>query len=190
VIEIIPNWHPICVHFTVGLLTAAVAFYILLYLFTHIEFLSKAITLELEIVARWCLWAGALVTVLTVLAGLYAFNTVKHDGHAHIAMMAHRNWALATAGIILLVVSWSVWRYYKGKTLSIQFIIALLIMQSFLLSTAWHGGELVYRHGLGVMSLPKDEAGEQHQHTAEEMGQSADHANMPSMENENSPHDH
>lgn len=32
-----------------------------------------------------------------------------------------------------------------------------------LLSTAWHGGELVYRYGLGVMSMPKSH-GEGHAH--------------------------
>ncbi len=40
----------------------------------------------------------------------------------------------------------------------------LLVAQLFLFSTAWRGGELVYRHGLGVLSLPQTE-GEGHSHS-------------------------
>lgn len=32
------------------------------------------------------------------------------------------------------------------------------------IATAWHGGELVYRHGLGVLSLPVAEADHVHSH--------------------------
>lgn len=52
---------------------------------------------------------------------------------------------------------WSVWRYVRHKILTLTFLIALLIMESLLLITAWHGSELVYRYGTGVLSLPKAE---------------------------------
>jgi uncharacterized membrane protein len=153
-IEIIPNWHPIFVHFTVGLLSISVFFYLLAFISNYLTLVPNKVRSELEIVARWCLWSGAFITIGTVLAGFYAYNTVNHDTPSHMAMTNHRNWAIATAVVAILIALWSVWRHHKQKASSISFILALLIMQGLLLSAAWRGGEIVYRYGLGVMSLP------------------------------------
>jgi uncharacterized membrane protein len=158
-IEIIPNWHPIFVHFTVALFSASVGFYTLA-LITQ----KRKITQEFETVSRWCLWSVAAITVITVIAGLYAYNTVKHDEISHAAMTIHRNWGLTTATAIIILSLWSYNRYLKNQTLSVIFYIGLLITQVLLLSTAWRGAELVFRYGLGVMSLPQAE-GEGHNHT-------------------------
>ncbi|KTD71761.1 hypothetical protein Lste_0046 [Legionella steelei] len=163
-IEILPNWHPIFVHFTVALFTTAFGFYLLAYLAPYIRYIPAKMALEFEVVSRWCLWSAAVVTVLTVLAGLYAYNSVAHDEAGHMAMTDHRNWALSTAFVMGLVAIWSVWRYAKQKTVTITYLIAMLLVQGLLLATAWRGGELVYRHGLGVMSLPKAEGEKQHHH--------------------------
>ena len=185
-IEIIPNWHPMFVHFTVASFSTACVLYVLAYVFSSRKIAPLKIVSEIEIVGRWCLWLAAFITVGTVLAGLYAFNTVRHDEAAHIAMIIHRKWALATATGIVLLAIWSGRHHYKNKKPAIIFIAALLAVQFSLLTTAWFGGELVYRHGLGVMSLPKTE-GEGHHHHSEEM--KMDHSNMPSMENPPG-HDH
>lgn len=76
-IEIIPNWHPIFVHFTISLFSVAVGFYVLAYLAPYLPTKLKSLKLEFEIVARWCLWIGALATIITLLTGLYAFNTAE-----------------------------------------------------------------------------------------------------------------
>ena len=149
---IIPNWHPILVHFTIGLFSAAVGFYSLAYLSSKLQY---AITNELEVASRWCLWAAALVTVLTIMAGMYAYGTVTHDAPSLNAMNDHSNWALPTGCLILLTGLWSWRRYATRKTLSFLFLITLLLVQLLLVSTAWHGGELVYRYGLGVKALPQ-----------------------------------
>jgi uncharacterized membrane protein len=163
VIQIIPNWHPIFVHFTLALFTTSVGFYGLAYITSRLNAASKSLVNEFEIVARWCLWVGALLTIITVLAGWYAFDTVTHDEISHVAMHTHRNWALPTAGMILLVAGWSWWRYAKQKKEpTLFFLILLLAIQLSLLSTAWHGSELVYRYGLGVMSLPAPKEPDHH----------------------------
>jgi uncharacterized membrane protein len=183
-IEIIPNWHPIFVHFTVGLFSTAVGFYVLAYLTSQIRFLSIKIIAEFEAVARWCLWTAGLVVIPTVLAGLYAYNTVGHDAPSHAAMIDHRNWALPTAGAIMFVALWSIWGYYRHKAVTLVFIIALLIVQGMLLATAWRGAELVFRYGVGVMSLPQSgDMGHPHSEGRENV---SNHANIPSTEK----HDH
>jgi uncharacterized membrane protein len=167
-IAIIPNWHPVFVHFTVALLILAAAIHLL----SH--FLPKGeVANQLTIVARWNLWFGAGFTLLTVAAGWYAYNTVAHDAPSHIAMTEHRNWAMATFALLLGIAGWEFYLSRHGRGKGWLFTALLVIAAGLLLTTAWHGSELVYRHGLGVMSLPKSE-GQGHTH---EHGE--DHGDMP-----------
>ncbi|MCW8957076.1 MAG: DUF2231 domain-containing protein [Gammaproteobacteria bacterium] len=165
--EIIPNWHPIFVHFTVALLTVSVGLYAVC-LFMNNSNLKN----QCHIVARWNLWLGSVFMVVTVLTGWYAYNTVAHDDPSHLAMTDHRNWALVTAGIFMLLVVWSIWQYRKDKAVNYFLVVSLVVASVLLGSTAWRGGELVYRYGLGVMSLPETEAsskdGHEHGYSANE----------------------
>lgn len=173
-IEMIPNWHPIFVHFTVALFSTAVGFYSLSFLSVRIPIFQTTLSQEFETVARWCLWVVSLLSIITVIAGLQAYYTVNHDAPSHMAMTNHRNWAIPTAICMVLMALWSMWRYRKGKAITLTFLIGLLIVQGLLLSTAWRGAELVFRYGLGVMSLPQSEGkGHQHQHPA------VSNANLP-----------
>lgn len=173
--EIIPNWHPIFVHFTVALLTVSVVLYMVGSFINNTDLKNQLLT-----VARWNLWLGTAFTVITVLTGWYAYNTVAHDEPSHLAMTDHRNWALVTASVFFIFTLWSVWAHVKAKNLSLWLVAGLLMALTLLGSTAWRGGEIVYRYGLGVMSLPvvnvnnadghdhshNDEHGDMHQETA------------------------
>lgn len=169
--QILPNWHPIFVHFSVALLSIAA----LLHLASH--FVSKpALADQWAIVARWNLWIGVGLTLLTVAAGWYAYNTVDHDTPSHAAMTVHRNWAMVTFAVFLGIAAWEYYLHRHAKGKSWLFTGLLLAAAALLLSTAWHGGELVYRYGLGVKSLPKVE-GEGHAH---EHGNGEGHADAAS----------
>lgn len=159
--EIIPNWHPIFVHFTVALLSLAVV------LFVVAPFVKPPLKTQWEVVARWALWFGAAFTVITGLTGLYAYNTVAHDAPSHVAMTNHRNWAVATIGLFLSLAVWSAVRIGRKKRLGVLFTAAMVVAGAVLASTAWRGGEVVFRYGLGVMSLPRAE-GKGHAHHAED----------------------
>ena len=156
--EIIPNWHPIFVHFTVALLSLAAG------LFVVMPFVKSPLKEQWQTVARWALWFGAGFTIITGLTGLYAYNTVAHDAPSHLAMTEHRNWAIATITLFLGLAVWSIIWVRKNKPLGMIFVVCMTIAGGLLASTAWHGGEAVYRYGLGVMSLPKSE-GEGHSHS-------------------------
>ncbi len=200
--EIIPNFHPIFVHFTVALLSVSTGIFVVLQLFQRR--LSENLRQQLISVAYWNLWLGVSITIITVAAGFQAYNTVAHDGPSHAAMTDHRNWALVTATLFLAMGVWSMVRFLAEKKLGGLFVAGLLIAQLALLSTAWRGGEVVYRYGLGVMSLPQSE-GEGHAHShGEDSGghghggeQTTDHGEMMDfdgmdemMEGESDGHDH
>ena len=155
-IDIIPNWHPIFVHFTVALLATSAALFLLG------TFLSGKGVAEVFIkTAHINLWIGSVITIGTILAGFDAYNTVDHDTPSHLAMTDHRNWALATGALFALITLWSAAIYRRCAKVKAPFLLLLLIATGVLTATAFKGGELVYRHGLGVMSLPNS-SGEGH----------------------------
>lgn len=164
-IEIIPNWHPVFVHFAIGLLSISALFHVVA------AINSKSTNYyQFESVANWNLWVGTLFALVTVAAGWFAYNTVEHDTPSHLAMTDHRNWAMATTGLFIVLAIWSFQRARKSVPIGWSFTIILLIATGLLSATGWKGGELVYRHGLGVMSLPSQS---EHDHAAHDHGDGA-----------------
>lgn len=153
--EIIPNYHPILVHFTIALLSISVLFY-LLRLFLPINHRWKEQWLNM---ANWSLWTGCLFAIATVIAGWFAYNSVAHDAPSHAAMTLHRNWAIPTAILFLLLGLSSIRLAIHNKLPGFKFLSVSIIAAILLMVTGWLGAEAVYRYGLGVMSLPKVEAG-------------------------------
>jgi uncharacterized membrane protein/ketosteroid isomerase-like protein len=175
-----PNLHPIFVHFTVALFSISTV------LFLAAHFLnSETRPKGLLSAARWNLWLGAGITLATIAAGYDAYNTVAHDTPSHLAMTDHKNWAFGTGAIFLAIAYWSVRLRRQDKPEPTSFLLVLVVATSILGLTAWKGGELVYRHGLGVMSLPQAEEGAAgHEHAP---GQG--HGDTPAAD-ESQPHEH
>jgi len=177
-IELIPNWHPAFVHFTVALLSISALMYL------------AGLVLKKEnllVVARWNLWIGAIITVGTVLAGLHAYNTVAHDGPSHAAMTDHRHWALMTASVFGVIALWSLVMHRGAKTVSVAFVLVILLASGLLAITGYKGGEVVYRHGTGVMRLPKvtgDGSHASHKHGEEAHGGHKGHAHSEEAKDE------
>ncbi len=149
-IEVVPNWHPVFVHFTVALLSIATVFYLLTLSFSRNRLKDQWLA-----VANWNLWLGSAFAIATAIAGWFAYNSVVHDTPSHAVMTDHRNWAFATLAIFIPLGIGSLWKASKNKAPGIVFLVLILVATGMLMSTAWRGGEVVYRYGLGVMSMPK-----------------------------------
>lgn len=148
-IEIIPNWHPMLVHFTIALfVTSTLLFY------CAVIVKDKSYTITLLKTAHINLWLGAIITPLTLLAGWDAYNTVNHDSPSHVAMTDHRNWAVVTASLWFVIAIWAGIKASHTLHRGIVFYTIITIATIMVGITGFKGGEVVYRHGTGVMRIP------------------------------------
>lgn len=140
--EIYPNWHPAAVHFPIALGITAT----LLLALVASDRGGPAIAAA----ARLLLQLAALAAVVTVALGWLAFGSVDHDAAGHAVMLRHRAWALASAGGLILVALWESWRQARNQSVSRLSWLPMLLVAGGLVHTAGLGGEMVYRHGIGV----------------------------------------
>jgi uncharacterized membrane protein len=159
VIEIIPNWHPIWVHFAIALLVTGTVIYAI--------FGWKATSGTTEptqalVVSRWMLWLGGIASLVSLLTGYWASTSVAHDDLAHANMLVHRNWAIGATVIFGIGAGWEFLRR-KANRASVFSAALFLAGGAALLVTGMEGAENVYEHGLGVKRLP-DVSDHDHSH--------------------------
>jgi len=148
-IEIIPNFHPLLVHFTIALFSISVVLFFFANRFYGTEWADYAMH-----GANLNLWFGAGISILTAFAGWDAYNTVDHDSASHLAMTDHRNWAIATLVLFYLLTFWNVTSTRVRENVPNTFVFLCIIGLGLLMTTGYKGAEVVYRHGIGVISLP------------------------------------
>jgi len=186
-IEIIPNWHPALVHFPIAFATAAVFFVAL-----GVLFKSRPWSQQCTQFGHWMLWAAAIFACIAAVLGWFAYNSVEHDEAGHRAMTRHAYWAISAVGALVLLAALDARsRRFVGIPVY-GFLVLLVVAWALVIGAAWHGGEAVFRHGLGVMSLPVPENhGHDHAHGE---GHEGDHdaaqvSGVPAMPEDNHGHD-
>jgi uncharacterized membrane protein len=148
-LEIIPNLHPLAVHFPIALIFVAAIF--LLAARVHN---SGAKAGQWAIVGHWALWLSALSAVVAALFGWQAFSTVNHDDAGHLAMKLHLTWAVTTTVVLVAVAIIDCWHSQIDRPASWVVTVTVVFLAGAIAVTGWLGGEVVYRHGIGVLSIP------------------------------------
>jgi uncharacterized membrane protein len=157
--ELIPNAHPLAVHFPITLTLIALLFSL------GARLRSKhSSAIQLATVGHWSLWVAALSAVTAATFGWLAYNSVNHDDAGHAAMLLHRNWAIPTAGGLVILAILDAWKSRANQLMRWPVLIVLFLLSASVAVTSWLGGEVVYRHGIGVLSLPESEEGTEGHH--------------------------
>lgn len=152
--ELIPNAHPVAVHFPIALTLIALLFSLAARIGSR-----HNLAPQLSIVGHWALWISGVTATIAAGLGWLAFISVDHDDAGHAAMLIHRNWAIPTAIGLLLLAMWDVFKSRAHQVMSWFTLITLILLSGSVAVTSWLGGEVVYRHGIGVLSLPQIAAG-------------------------------
>ena len=154
----LPNWHPFWVHFPVALYTTAVVCDIALVLRLRRTWLDRSAVLLYVLAAVSS--GGAAVS------GKLAANALNEHLPAGTrdAVALHGDWAFFSVVLLFVVAALrfdSLWRDRSRSTPTLHRarLIALVVAMSslwVLLETAGRGGELVYRHGVGIAATQGD----------------------------------
>ncbi len=148
-IEIVPNWHPVWVHFPIALLSVAVLLFLLATLLRRRPLAENATT-----VARWNLVLGGLFLVPALITGYLAWGSVEHDSAGHEAMKRHLWSAWITTGVFIVALALAWLDRHRRDGASIALRVVLVVGLGAISVTGYLGAENVYRHGIGVERLP------------------------------------
>lgn len=193
-LQIIPNFHPILVHFPIALTVIAFLLSIAAYARR-----SHPVSVQLAAAGHFTLWLAAIGAVTAMVFGWFAFNSVNHDDAGHAAMLLHRSWAVPTAIGLVLLASWDAWKYRVNELISVPMLFVLFLLSQAIAVTGWLGGEVVYRHSIGVLSIPSsegtghghhDDGAQTTKHSHEETAQSEATVGHKHGEDEGEQHEH
>ena len=150
-LEALLNIHPLFVHFPIAITIMALVF----------EGASRINKDRFPLVISTALiYSGALAAAVTVVTGLNAADTLGHDSSGPDLVHTHRNFMLYyTAVIVVLAAANFIIAKKAGDQLAATwgkvFRPGLLIMATAILVVgADIGGQLVFKHGMGVQ-LPE-----------------------------------
>lgn len=142
------NLHPLFVHFPIAFLLG----------FVCIEFAAcirhKQQWREL---ASGLLYLGSISALFTVVAGLFAEESVDHGGNVHAVMEYHELFGFIILGLSVFL---SIWRLLAKAQIKAEANILYLILSMFLaicvILGADLGGLMVYKHGVAVEAVAKN----------------------------------
>jgi len=137
------EWHPIAVHFPLALVTTGAA------ALGAARFWERR-RATLATIGTWNLCLGAFGALVAVATGLAALVSVEIGAAARAAVALHVKWAIFTTMGVLLLAVWRAAGADQDSRPSRWFLGVLWALVAALIVTGYHGGQNVYRYGVGV----------------------------------------
>ncbi len=136
------NIHPLLVHFPIAFFTAFFLF----------DFLGTVAKKEKwRYVASCLLYVGTVAAALTVVAGLFAADSVEHGEAVHEIMERHEHFGISVLSLSLFLSAWRLKRWgLHSKTGNATFLCLSGFLCVLLSLGADLGGLMVYQHGVAV----------------------------------------
>lgn len=142
------SWHPLIVHFPLVLLPLGVAVDLLALGWSKPQWQG---------LAYGVLWLGAVLSAAAVLSGNLAADAYRKNPQIQGFVAAHEDWATWTLLLFLALALSRLPLQLQGRLQGGPFKIWLAVATAgciLLWVTGYTGGELVYRHGVGVKINP------------------------------------
>lgn len=139
--------HPILVHFSIALLFASVLFDLLGTSLSRDSFHEGAL---------WLLGLGLGGGITAAVAGVMAEDAAEKAGVAESLIERHESLAQVTLAImaVLLLSRLLLRNRFTTRTFAAYLVVATAGLLT-LIATGHTGGDLVYKHGAGVMTAPQ-----------------------------------
>jgi uncharacterized membrane protein len=137
------SWHPVAVHLPLVALVLAAAF-------DQGALRNRSVRWRDAATVLW--WLGLLGAATAVTTGLIAYNRVEHSELGHEVMTLHRNLALVTVAILLVAAVWR-WRRPFARGAALLGLLGALGLGW----VGYLGGELVFRHAIGLPTETLDQ---------------------------------
>lgn len=146
------NIHPLLVHFPIAFLS----------LFVLIDFIGTAAKkMALRQFAGSLLYLGTFFSVLTVMAGFSAAETVPHGHNVHEIMEHHKHLGISILALSLALSAWRLRRSVEGWGI---YNALSLILAGILIFGADLGGLMVYKYGVAVKAVAVSTEDSHHHH--------------------------
>jgi uncharacterized membrane protein len=143
--NVLPNWHPLVVHFPLALVATAAALLLAAHLLPQERHRATLAT-----VGTWNLCLGAAAAMLALATGLAATVHLQVGPEARQAISVHLKWAVLTSFLVLLLAVWRGAGAAQDSRPSRFFVVVLMAALAALIVTGYRGGENVYRYGIAV----------------------------------------
>ena len=144
---LLPGWHPLVVHFPLALVVTATPLLLAARLVRRESYAAALAT-----VGTWNLCLGAVAALLALATGLAAVIGLHGGVAVHQAISVHLKWAIFTTLALVLLAVWRGAGSAQASRPSWIFMMLLLAATAALIVTGYHGGQNVYRYGIGVQS--------------------------------------
>jgi uncharacterized membrane protein len=144
---LLPGWHPLVVHFPLALVVTATPLLLAARLVRRESYVAALAT-----VGTWNLCLGAVAALLALATGLAAVIGLHLGVAAHQAITVHVKWAIFTTLALVLLAVWRGAGSAQASRPSWIFMVVLLAATAALIATGYHGGQNVYRYGIGVLA--------------------------------------
>lgn len=146
----ITHVHPMLVHFPIALFVVAIL------LFLYLQITNKDISTS-KCLAMTAVAALVLATVAAIAAAFFgdiALDAAIDKGFPKDPLEEHETLAgitIALFGVLSLVQIFAIWKHISLAGMrGWIFLLVMVVGFASLATTAWHGGELVYKYGVNV----------------------------------------
>ena len=160
------NIHPVFVHFPIALFPTALLFFILGRVTGNKPF---------DLSGRVCLWLATAGSVIAVVTGLIAEDSIPHNDVIHNIMQTHMIIGYWIVGLGITLSGWSFWHEDHRPRGFWPFIGLLVIANTLVLQNGDLGGRMVFIEGAAVKpavstitsgSIEKEPEIEHHEHSS------------------------